>query len=201
MNLIEWGHGRWVHDRRCRVIAGHLASWLPHRARVADVGSGDGRLGARLMQLRPDVEVTGFDVLERPRTAIPTRLFDGQALPAEDRAFDAALLVDVLHHTDDPGVLLAEAARVSSGRVLIKDHLRHGWGAQATLAWMDHVGNERHGVRLPHHYLTRGEWDALFQRTGLQVSQWTGHLGLYPFPASLLFERRLHFAARLSFRG
>lgn len=38
-----------------------LAAWLPHGARVLDLGSGDGRVVLRLAQLRPDVQVTGVE--------------------------------------------------------------------------------------------------------------------------------------------
>ena len=55
------------------------------------------------------------------------------------------MFVDVLHHTDDPMVLLREAGRVASGFVLIKDHTQNGILAGRRLRFMDWVGNARHG--------------------------------------------------------
>jgi hypothetical protein len=81
--------------------------------------------------------------------------------------------------------------------VLLKDHLADGFLAHSTLRFMDDVGNARHGVPLPHTYWSRQEWEAAFARLGLRVEHFTTRLGLYPWPTSLLFGRKLHFVARL----
>ncbi len=49
-----------------------------------------------------------------------------------------------------PARLLAEAKRVSRGGIVIKDHFREGVLADATLRFMDWVGNAQHGVVLPY---------------------------------------------------
>lgn len=190
-------HDGYVLERRMRVIAGHLAVLVPPHGRVLDVGSGDGAIAHELMRQRPDVHAEGIDVLIRGATRIPVRHFDGRRIPAGDRSVDTVMLVDVLHHTDDPIALLVEAARVARGSVVIKDHLADAPLARPTLAFMDRVGNLRHGVRLPHRYLRRAEWDEAFERAGLRIDAWLSRLGLYPAPASWLFDRSLHFAARL----
>jgi hypothetical protein len=62
---------------------------------------------------------------------------------------------------------------------------------------MDRVGNARFGVALPHLYLRWSEWQSLFARLGMSVKSIERRLGLYPWPLSLVFERSLHFVARL----
>ena len=190
-------HDRYVLDRRVRVIAEHLATLVPPHSDVLDVGSGDGAVAHEVMRLRPDISAEGIDVLVRGTTRIPVRIFDGRRIPARDRSVGTVMLVDVLHHTDDPAALVAEAARVARHAVVIKDHLADAALARPTLAFMDRVGNVRHGVRLPHRYLRRAEWDDAFARAGLRVDTWIPRLGLYPAPAGWLFDRSLHFAARL----
>jgi hypothetical protein len=111
------------------------------------------------------------------------------------------MFVDVLHHAEDPQALLAEGVRVSRDWVLVKDHLREGLLAGATLRFMDRVGNSRYGVPLPYAYWKRARWDAAFTALGLERRFWSERLGLYPFPLGFVFERSLHFVALLGRRG
>ncbi len=195
--ILARAHGSTVHARRVRVIVSHLASLLPADARVLDVGCGDGQLSALLAERRPDLSIEGVDVLVRPDARIPVRAFDGSRLPFEDRSFDAVMAIDVLHHADDPTALLSELARVARDCLVIKDHRRQGLGAESTLRLMDWVGNRAHGVSLPYHYLSPEQWRDAFERLGLRVDDERRELRLYPRPASWLFDRDLHFIARL----
>jgi hypothetical protein len=106
------------------------------------------------------------------------------------------MFVDVLHHTADPLLLLREANRVGK-MILIKDHFREGFFSGTRLRFMDWVGNARHGVALPYNYWSRSEWSAAFSQLGLKAGEMKTSLGLYPVPASWIFERGLHFVARL----
>src|SRR5258707_558642 len=108
MGLLARIHGGPVHGRRVQVLSRHLASLIPNHARVLDVGCGDGLLTSLIAQERPDLSVSGVDVLVREGTRIPVQAFDGRTLPYDAKAFDATLLIDVLHHTEDPMILLRE---------------------------------------------------------------------------------------------
>ena len=197
LRVMSRVHGRAVHSRRVRVLGRHLAPLLPERGRVLDVGSGDGRLAALVMEGRPGLRIEGVDVLPRADAVIATRAYDGRGLPFAEGEFDAALLVDVLHHAEDGQALLAEASRVAGGRVVLKDHFRTGLAAGPTLRFMDWVGNRGHGVALPYDYRSPREWSALYERCGLEVERLVERLGLYPLPFGWVFDRGLHFVARL----
>jgi SAM-dependent methyltransferase len=189
-------HTRAVLGRRVGLLASHLARVVPAGARVLDVGAGDGSLAARLQGLRDDVTVVGIDVLVRPSTAVPVEAFDGTTIPYEDGSFDAVMFVDVLHHTVDPAVLLAEAARVAPGAIVVKDHLADGALARPTLRAMDYVGNAHHGVVLPYNYWPTERWHQALEQLGLALEVWETDLRLYPAPASWLLDRQLHVLFR-----
>ena len=116
MGLIDGLHGGYVHDRRTRRLNEMLSALIPRGASVLDVGCGDGLLARRIQDARPDLTVQGIDVLVRDQTHVPVRHFDGRTIPDAIGRPDVVMFVDVLHHTDDPAVLLGEAARVAGGR-------------------------------------------------------------------------------------
>lgn len=196
--LLNQVHNTVVFGRRVRVLAQALAGAIPGPGSVLDLGCGDGQIASELMKLRPDLAVEGVDVLLRPVTHIPVTLYDGAVLPFADQSFDYVTIIDVLHHTDDPAAVLAEAARVARLGVVVKDHLREGLLAGPTLRAMDWVGNRGHDVRLPYNYLDSAQWDAAIAAAGLVKASWQERLGLYAAPLSWAFERRLHFVALLA---
>jgi hypothetical protein len=52
-------------------------------------------------------------------------------------------------------------------------------------------------VDSPCNYWTLKEWRGHLEELDVSVNSWTSELGLYPWPASLLFDRSLHFIADL----
>ena len=123
---------------------------------------------------------------------------DGEKIPFDDRSFDVVMFVDVLHHTQDPMVLLREAARVSRVSILLKDHNDNGVFSNTTLRMMDWVGNSPHGVALPYNYWKRRAWDAAFAEVGVEPKVKIEKLGLYPALIDKVCGRQLHFIASLS---
>jgi SAM-dependent methyltransferase len=190
-------HRALVSPRRTQILAGLLAAQIPPRASVLDIGCGDGTIGSLLAQRRPDIAIQGVEFLARPECKIECRAFDGVSLPFPDGSFDLCLFVDVLHHTQDPGVLLREAARVSRSWVLLKDHLDENVFDHLTLRFMDWVGNRPHGVVLAYNYQSRREWEEYFSKCGLAETSWSTQVPLYPVPMSLLAGRGLHFVSLL----
>ena len=197
-DIMNRAHGALVFGRRVEILAACLAKEIPMRAEVLDVGTGDGSIAKAIALHRPDIKIEGIDVLIRPYTHIPVHKFDGEHIPLSEKTVDVVSFVDVLHHTSNARILLREAARVSRRYIVIKDHLREGPFAKATLQAMDWIGNYGHDVVLPYNYLSEQEWYEHFRDTNLSPERWTESLGLYPFPFSLVFGRRLHFIARLT---
>jgi ubiquinone/menaquinone biosynthesis C-methylase UbiE len=194
---IGMAHEKFVFGRRVQVLSSWFARLLPPGVRVLDVGCGDGLIAAALWSKRPDLTIRGIDVLPRDRSHIPIEMFDGVSFPFERESFDVVMFSDVLHHTENPAVLLREARRVAGRNVLIKDHYRKGIAAYTRLRFMDWVGNARFGVALPYNYWTEKQWQVGWEETKLQREQLVTNLSLYPRPADWVFGANLHFIALL----
>ena len=156
-------------NRRGNVLVDRLSSLIPENQPLQglDVGCGSGEVAYWLTQSRSNISLQGVDVLVRSQTHIRVQQFDGLTLPFADRAFDFLMLVDVLHHTENPDRLLAECARVSRQFILIKDHYCNKWWDDLRLRFMDWVGNRSYGVALPYNYQSTHQWQNLFDREKL----------------------------------
>lgn len=105
---------------RARKKWGRIRPHLELPARVLDLGAGEGYVGERAAE-EPGNVVVLADVVDFNRTSMPLAIYDGQQLPFEMDAFDATLLVFVLHHAASPADVLREARRVTKegGRVAV----------------------------------------------------------------------------------
>jgi len=200
MKVLDRVHRELVAPRRAAVLARLIADLLPESASVLDLGAGDGFLASLVAKHRPDVEIRGVDVIPRALSYVPVMQYNGVRAPFGDETFDAVLLVDVLHHAFDTKALFAEAVRLSKQRVVIKDHLCESAFDRLLLRFMDRVSNAQYGVPLPYNYLAREEWQELLTAAGSVVS-WNESLGLYPWPATVLFDRSMHFVAAVDLAG
>lgn len=96
------------------------------RGRFLDVGCGDRRFEPLFL---PFVEsYTGLEheavfasTDASKRSTKPDVLYDGKRIPFESASFDSILCAEVLEHTPDPGVLVAEMARVlrPGGKIIV----------------------------------------------------------------------------------
>jgi len=191
--MLNGVHSIAVMGRRVERLSRALSSVFESGGSVLDVGCGDGAVAFAVQSLRADLKFSGVDVFLRPKIVIPAEVYNGKTIPYDDKSFDYVMIVDVLHHTDDPTALLTECLRVARYGVVIKDHVLAGLAARLTLRFMDWVGNRGHDVRLPYNYLDQKGWRDVFDAVGCTVVHWNGRLGLYPVPFNWLFDRSLHF--------
>ena len=114
-----------VMERRNRQLMAQVGAWLPAQGPVLDLGSGTGHLSAMLeRELRLEVvpaDVSDLHVVGRP----PVLIADG-VLPFEPETFSAALLLFMLAYPSDPAAVLAEAARVTRGPIILVQSLYAG---------------------------------------------------------------------------
>jgi len=163
-----------------------------------DVGCGDGAIAALIQGKRKSIHFKGVEVnIHKEGAAIDIEQFDGCQLPFADNSFDFCTLIDVCHHLAEPEKLLKECARVSRKFVLIKDHYCQNHWDRVRLGFMDWFGNSIRGIHLTSHYLSRRQWQNLFEHLGFKTISSIKRLGLYPQPFSLVFDGTLHFIEKL----
>jgi ubiquinone/menaquinone biosynthesis C-methylase UbiE len=172
---------RWRSDGLGERLRGHLKAGES----LLDVGAGTGFF-ARWLQDRLGVRPTLCDLVDygnRDRSLPFVLQADPRRLPAEDRSFDAVLLVFVLHHVasgEDQERLVAEAARVARRRVLIvEDTPRSAWD-RAMNRFFDWALNVRHGIPTPFTFRTAEAWLELFRSRGLPVAGTSTFRSVWP---------------------
>ena len=121
-----------VMERRSDTLLGQIGDWLPAAGPVLDLGSGTGHLAAKLERER-GLRVVTADVSDMHVVGPPPVPIDDGPLPFADDEFSAALLLFMLAYPRDVRALLAEAARVSRGPVLLVQSLH---GTRFGYAWL-----------------------------------------------------------------
>jgi SAM-dependent methyltransferase len=114
-----------VMERRARQLLEQVGVWLPTVGPVLDLGSGTGHLSARL-ERELGLEVVPADVSDLHVVGRrPVLIADG-ILPFEEGTFSATLLFFMLAYPKDPAAVLAEAARVTRGPIILVQSLYSG---------------------------------------------------------------------------
>jgi len=128
-----------VMERRARQLIEQVRPWLPAEGPVLDLGSGTGHLAAGL-QRELGLEVVTADVSDIHVVGPPPVLIADGSFPFEEKKFSAALLFFMLAYPNDPAGVLAEAARVTRGPIILVQSLYSGrlgyaWHRMREFAW------------------------------------------------------------------
>lgn len=106
-------------------VATEVAAQLPEGAAVLDAGAGEG-YGAQVIADRTSGQVFGADLdratMAHLRASYPNTLgvlANLVALPFRDRAFDAAVSLQVIEHIWDPDTYIRELDRCTRGPIVI----------------------------------------------------------------------------------
>lgn len=138
---------------------------------VLDLGAGEGYVGAWFHHdLQANVQLA--DVVDFNQTALPFTLYDGIHLPFPDDAFEVTTLSFVLHHCQHQEQVLAEAIRVTRGRILILESVYTTAWDLKQLTFLDKLAN-----RLRSRGKMQAQEDHLYFRT---VPDWFACFRHYP---------------------
>jgi 2-polyprenyl-3-methyl-5-hydroxy-6-metoxy-1,4-benzoquinol methylase len=111
--MITYEYERIADIKRLNFIAACLQQNIPARAKVLDVGCGNGVISRHLGQF--GYEVLGIDISQktidvaRSKNKLPNVRFEAvsaEALTAQGQQYDAVICSEVLEHLHQPGLLL-----------------------------------------------------------------------------------------------
>lgn len=152
----------WRWDARQKF--GRIRPVLTAGATVLDIGSGYGTVTSVLRS--QGLFVTAVDVEDQSITPdFKPVVYDGIGLPFPSDSFEFSLLLTVLHHTPDPELVLAEAARVGKKVLVIEDVYKSR--LQKYLTWFTDSLLNFEFKGHPHTNKSRVGWNETCERLGL----------------------------------
>ncbi len=195
-------HSKFIYNRRMSQLFNHLSTIIKkyNITDILDIGAGDGKIDSLLID-NNDIHISGIDVLVRDTTYITVTKYDGTHIDLDDNNINATMMIDVLHHTEDPSIIFNEAVRVTKNYIIIKDHIVSGFLSRLKLILMDYVGNKHYSVNLPYNYLSKDKWTDMFTNANVKVDYYITDLHLYKGLFHVLFDSNLHFIAVLKKDG
>ncbi|MBP8960822.1 class I SAM-dependent methyltransferase [Patescibacteria group bacterium] len=148
---------------------------------VLDIGAGHCYISSALSKEFP--QVTPIDITNYSLTELTPLLFDGTTLPFEDCSYGTALLLFVLHHSDEPMVLLREALRVA-GTVIIMEDVYTNMINKTTNMLFDSLINLDFFSH-PHNYCSHDTWLDTFSMPGIFLNEcktgWSRYLCFFMY--------------------
>lgn len=144
---------------------GKIESFLKTGEKVLDVGAGIGVMTQVLV--KKGYRVTPLDIknLSFIDTVVPI-IYDGKNFPFKDKQFDSCIILDTLHHTSDPRLILEEAKRVVKDRIIVMENIHNGPFHKFMTILADRAINFDYG-KLNHK--TDAEWKEIFKSLNLKI--------------------------------
>ena len=125
-----------VMEQRARQLIEQVGEWLPAEGPVLDLGSGTGHTSARV-ERELGLEVITADVSDIHLVGRPPLLVADGVLPFAAGTFTSALLCFMLAYPKDPAAVLAEAARVTRGPIILVQTLHANRFGYAWFRWRE----------------------------------------------------------------
>ena len=147
--------------RKLRRLQKHLKFLDQH----IEIGSGTGSVLS--VMRKQNYYVDGLDFADNSfRDDLKPIVYNGKMMPFAKDVYDTALLLTVLHYTDDPEAILREAGRIAKRIVVIEnvyDRRAMEWLTKAFCSLMNFEFIDH-----PHNNRTHAKWIETFDRMGLK---------------------------------
>ena len=162
--------------RAANHIIREILPYIKPYSEVLDIGSGSGIIAKQIAN-KLKVKIALVDVVDKKKVDLPLTLYNGNKLPFKDKSFDAALLIFVLHHAEDPQVVLSEAKRVVRDKIIVYEDI-------ITRNPFDKIDSFLHGfafnkawnLQNEATFKSEMEWREIFKKLDLKI------IKVYPLP-------------------
>ena len=148
--------------RKLRRLQKHLKFLDQH----IEIGSGTGSVLS--VMRKQNYYVDGLDFADNSfHEDLKPSVYNGRKMAFGKAAYDTALLLTVLHYTDDPEAVLREAGRIANRVVIIEnvyDRREMEWLTKAFCSLMNFEFIDH-----PHNNRTHAEWLETFEKMGLKL--------------------------------
>lgn len=147
---------------------------------ILDLGAGNGLL-AKKIQKELDKNVLLVDILDYNYTDLPLILYNPkEKIPLSNSMVDTTILYTVLHHANNPKLLLKEASRITKSRLIIIEAYIEEDKIRITNGFFDWFYNRVIGdedIYVPLNFLKVAQWKKVLKANGFDVVK-TENLGI-----------------------
>lgn len=179
---------------RSFTLARHLQRLIPEGkdpVQVLDFGCGNMYTALELLKVRPQLHITGLDVVRDQNLTDETLAhpqldfvqYDAQEIPFPSDQFDYVLALNTMHHTPDPEYYLSELKRVikPDGAILMIEEMYHNRLDKAIISGHDWVLNKmKKDIPVPLNFRSNRQYLKEFNRQELKVVH-VGGMRTFPF--------------------
>lgn len=171
---------------RSQEITERILPYLKEAKSILDVGSGSCHIANSL--LNKGYSVVALDISNESYIEdLSPILYSGSHIPFENKSFDTAIIITVLHHTKNPEQIVQEASRVATEIVIIEDVIRNKFHKYITW-FLDSLLNLEF-LGHPHSNKTDSEWRDVFNNLDLEILN-TQHKWSFIFMYQITYHLR-----------
>jgi ubiquinone/menaquinone biosynthesis C-methylase UbiE len=179
--------------QRSITFATLLAKLIPDGSNILDFGCGNMFTAIELLNHRPNLKVTGLDVIRDQNLTDETladkrlefKITDTTEIPYPDNTFDGAIALATLHHTPNPEYYLSELKRVVKvgGFVILIEEMAINLLDKLYISTEDWLLNKmKEGVPVPLNFRYHSHYLKEFKKLGFEI-EYEG--SVRPFPTMM----------------
>lgn len=184
MFLAELPLYKKLSGKRSRVLAEAVLPLLPEHGSILDFGCGNMFTAKHLIDLNPNLKITGMDVIEDQNLdkkildhpALSFKQINSREIPFPDHTFDTTMVISTLHHTPEPEYYIQELKRVTKpgGNLIVVEEMYLNTVDKIWTSGQDWVLNKmKKGVPVPLNFRPYRHYLQVFKDQNLTIRKET----------------------------